>query len=77
MNGKHADFGTRRRADCVRYGCRCTSHKADKLDAEQEAAIANMLHSITEANITVWEELDIRRPSEYHADDFSYYPGSP
>ena len=51
----------------------CTPPQTERFDAEQEAAIANTLLSITEAYNAVWEDLDLQRISEYHADDFTYY----
>ena len=51
----------------------CAPPQAQRLDVEQEAAIADTLLSITEAYNAVWEELDLERISEYHADDFTYY----
>jgi len=51
----------------------CTSPSGEELSAERETEIAETLLSITEAYNAVWEELDLERISEYHADDFTYY----
>ncbi len=57
--------------NCITAGC--TSRQADTMDAEQEAAIADSLLTITEEYNAVWESLDFERISTYHADDFTYY----
>lgn len=51
----------------------CVSTQAQRLDAERELAIADTLLAITKAYNAAWEELDLERISEYHADDFTYY----
>lgn len=51
----------------------CTSPQSDSLDAEQEAAIADTLLSVTEAYNDVWQQLDYEQIVAYHADDFTYY----
>jgi len=51
----------------------CFASSSEELTAAQEAEIAETLLSITETYNAVWEELDLERISEYHADDFTYY----
>lgn len=55
----------------VAVGCASTS--AQRLNPEEEAAIVEALLSTTAAYNAAWEDLDLRRISEFHADDFTYY----
>ncbi|MGE0640812.1 MAG: nuclear transport factor 2 family protein [Thermoanaerobaculia bacterium] len=51
----------------------CSAPASETLSAAREAEIAATLLSITETYNAVWEELDLDKISNFHADDFTYY----
>lgn len=51
----------------------CASNSSPRLSSGEIASIRETLLSTTAAYNAAWEELDFRRISEFHADDFTYY----
>lgn len=51
----------------------CTATRSARPDPSSEAEIAGVLRSLTDEYNAAWEQLDLPRIVEYHAEDLTYY----